>query len=272
MSATPIPRTLALTLYGDLDISTIDQMPPGRQKVLTRQVPSEKRDTAYGFVRKEVQSGRQAFVICPLIEESEAVQAKAATEEYERLSSEVFPDLRLGLLHGRMVARDKEEAMRRFRDGEIDILVSTAVVEVGIDVPNASVMVVEGAHRFGLSQLHQFRGRVGRGDQKSYCLLLAEYSSPEAAKRLSAVERIYDGLQLAEVDLNLRGPGDFFGTRQSGLPTLRVASFSDQDLLRVAREEAAALLRDDPGLESPDHGPLAKEVSRFLEPVGGEVS
>ena len=272
MSATPIPRTLALTLYGDLDISTIDQMPPGRQKVLTRHLPAEKRDSAYGFVRKEVQSGRQAFVICPLIEESEAVQAKAATEEYERLSNEVFPDLRLGLLHGRMAARDKEEAMRRFRDGEIDILVSTAVVEVGIDVPNASVMVVEGAHRFGLSQLHQFRGRVGRGDQKSYCLLLSEYSSPEAAQRLSAVERIHDGLQLAEVDLKLRGPGDFFGTRQSGLPTLRVASLSDQDLLRVAREEAAALLRDDPGLQSPDHGPLAREVSRFLEPVGSEVS
>ncbi len=272
MSATPIPRTLALTLYGDLDISTIDQLPPGRQQVLTRHVPPERRGAAYGFVRKEVKSGRQAFVICPLIEESEAVEARAATEEYERLSTEVFPDLRLGLLHGRMGSRDKEEVMGRFRDGEIDILVSTAVVEVGIDVPNATVMLVEGAHRFGLSQLHQFRGRVGRGEHKSYCLLLSEYSTQEARERLSAVERIHDGFQLAEVDLSLRGPGDFFGTRQSGLPDLRVARLSDQDLLKVAREEAAELLRDDPGLQKPSHAPLAKEVSRFLGRVRDEVS
>ena len=272
MSATPIPRTLALTIYGDLDISTIDQLPPGRQQVLTRQVPPERRDAAYSFVRKEIRNGRQAFVICPLIEESEAVEARAATEEYERLSKEVFPELRLGLLHGRMASRDKEAVMRRFRDGEVDILVSTAVVEVGIDVPNATVMVVEGAHRFGLSQLHQFRGRVGRGEHKSYCLLLSEYSSPEARERLSAVERIHDGFQLAEVDLSLRGPGDFFGTRQSGLPSLRVARLSDQDLLKTAREAAAELLRDDPGLEDPSHEPLSREVFRFLDKVEDEVS
>ena len=272
MSATPIPRTLALTLYGDLDISVIDQLPPGRQRVLTRNVPPERRDAAYGFVRKEILNGRQAFVICPLIEESEAVEARAATGEYERLSSEVFPDLRLGLLHGRMPSGDKAEVMGKFRDGEIDILVSTAVVEVGIDVPNATVMVVEGAHRFGLSQLHQFRGRVGRGEHKSYCLLLADYSSPESRERLSAMERIYDGFQLAEVDLGLRGPGDFFGTRQSGLPSLRVARLSDQDLLKLAREEATALLRDDPKLRKPAHKPLATEVSRFLDRVRDEVS
>jgi ATP-dependent DNA helicase RecG len=272
MSATPIPRTLALTIYGDLDISTIDWLPPGRQPVLTRNVPAERRDAAYGFVRKEVRSGRQAFVICPLIEESDAVEARAATEEYERLSTEVFPDLRLGLLHGRMSPGEKDEVMQRFRNGETDILVSTAVIEVGIDVPNATVMVVEGAHRFGLSQLHQFRGRVGRGEHKSYCLLLSDYSTPEAKERLSAVERIHDGFRLAEVDLSLRGPGDYFGTRQSGLPALRVARLSDQDLLKVAREEAAGLLRDDPGLLKPHHASLAQEVTRFLDQVGTEVS
>ena len=272
MSATPIPRTLAMTLYGDLDISTIDQLPPGRQQVRTRRVPPERRDAAYEFLRREIRGGRQAFVICPLIEESEAVEARAATEEYERLSTEVLPELRLGLLHGRMAPGDKEQVMRRFRDGEIDVMVSTAVVEVGIDVPNASVMVVEGAHRFGLSQLHQFRGRVGRGEHKSYCLLLADYSTPEAMERLSALERIHDGFQLAEVDLDLRGPGDYFGTRQSGLPSLRVARLSDHALFKMAREEAAALLRDDPDLKAPSHEPLSKEVARYLEQVRDEVS
>ena len=272
MSATPIPRTLALTLYGDLDISTIDQLPPGRQQIRTRHVQPERRSEAYDFVRKQVSDGRQAFVICPLIEESEAVEAKAATVEYKRLSTEVFPDLKLGLLHGRMPARDKDRIMRSFRDGEIDILVSTPVVEVGIDVPNATVMVIEGAHRFGLSQLHQFRGRVGRGEHKSYCLLLSEYSTGEAKERLSAVESIHDGFQLAEVDLSLRGPGDYFGTRQSGLPTLRVARLSDQDLLKAAREEAAELIKSDPDLEEPEHKPLAAQVSRFLDRVRDEVS
>ena len=272
MSATPIPRTLTLTLYGDLDISTIDELPSGRRQVLTRQVPSERRDAAYGFVRKEVIDGRQAFIICPLIDESEAIEARAATEEYDRLSKEVFPELRIGLLHGRMASRDKEKVMGKFRDGELDILVSTAVVEVGIDVPNATVMLVEGAHRFGLSQLHQFRGRVGRGEHKSYCLLLSEYSTPEAKERLSAVERINDGFELAEVDLELRGPGDTFGTRQSGLPTLKVARLSDHELLKAARDEAAALLEADPGLQDPAHAPLATEVSRFLDRVRDEVS
>ena len=272
MSATPIPRTLALTLYGDLDISTINELPPGRQRIRTRYVPPDRRQATYDFVRKEIGDGRQAFVICPLIEESAVVEAKAATEEYEKLSSEVFPELRLGLLHGRMAARDKEDVMRRFRDGEIDMLVSTAVVEVGIDVPNATVMLVEGAHRFGLSQLHQFRGRVGRGEHQSYCLLLSEYSTPEAKERLSAVERIHDGFQLAEVDLDLRGPGDYFGTRQSGLPTLRVARLSDHDLLKLAREEAAGLLHEDPDLEKPANAPLAREVSGFLDRVRDEVS
>ena len=272
MSATPIPRTLALTLYGDLDISTIDELPPGRQKIVTRWVPTEKRDDAYGFVRKQVGSGRQAFVICPLIEESEAIEARAATEEYQRLSREVFPDLRLGLLHGRMGAREKERTMAQFRGGELDILVSTPVVEVGIDVPNATVMMVEAADRFGLAQLHQFRGRVGRGEHKSYCLLLAEDPSDLARERLSAIERIHDGFQLAEVDLSLRGPGDLFGTRQSGLPNLRMARLSDQDLLAQAREEAARLLQGDPDLSHPEHRLLAQEVARFQGQVSSEVS
>ena len=272
MSATPIPRTLALTLYGDLDISTIDQLPAGRQQIVTRCVSPERRGKAYDFVRQQVGQGRQTFVVCPLIEESEVVEARAATQEYKRLSHEVFPDLRLGLLHGRMASRDKENVMRQFRDGELDVLVSTPVVEVGIDVANATVMLVEGADRFGLAQLHQFRGRVGRGEHKSYCLLLADDPSPEAEERLQAVERIHDGFQLAEVDLSLRGPGDFFGTRQSGLPTLRMARLSDQDLLKMARAEAETLLKSDPNLQDPTHQELAAQVSRFIGQVSGEIS
>ncbi|MFQ5860835.1 MAG: ATP-dependent DNA helicase RecG [Dehalococcoidia bacterium] len=272
MSATPIPRTLALTLYGDLDIAVIDQLPPGRQGVRTRWAPPEKRWVAYEFVRREVQKGGQAFVICPLIEESEAIQTKAAMEEYDRLSREVFPDLRLGLLHGRMSLKEKEDVMGRFRGGELDLLVSTPVVEVGIDVPNASVMVIEGADRFGLAQLHQFRGRVGRGERQSTCVLLADSPSPEATERLQAMERVQDGFQLAEVDLELRGPGDFFGTRQSGLPSLRMARLTDQELLQTARSEASRMLEEDPELQASQHRLLAQEVSRFLGQVVEEAS
>ncbi len=264
MSATPIPRTLSLTLYGDLDISTIDEMPAGREKVATRWVPPERRDAAYGFVRKQVGEGRQAFVVCPLVNESSSIEAKAATEEFQRLSGEVFPDLRVGLLHGRLSSKEKDAVMRRFRDGELDVLVTTAVVEVGIDVANATIMLIEGAERFGLAQLHQFRGRVGRGEHKSYCLLLSETQSDTAKERLSALERIHDGFQLAEVDLQLRGPGDFFGTRQSGLPMLRMAQISDRQLLETARQEAARLLEEDPGLQAPEHAALAARVTRFV--------
>jgi ATP-dependent DNA helicase RecG len=272
MSATPIPRTLSLTLYGDLDISTIDELPPGRQKIQTRWLGPERRDAAYGFVRKQVQEGRQAFIIYPLIDESEAIEAKAATEEYQRLSREIFPDLRLGLLHGRMSARDKDKVMRQFRDGELDVLVSTAVVEVGIDVTNATVMLIEGADRFGLSQLHQFRGRVGRGEHKSYCILISDDPSEVARERLSALEQIHDGFQLAEVDLELRGPGDFFGTRQSGLPNLRMAQLSDRELLSVAREEATRLMERDPELSAPEHSALATRVAHFLDQVSDEFT
>jgi ATP-dependent DNA helicase RecG len=260
-----------LTLFGDLDISTIDELPEGRQQVSTRWLPPECRQAAHGFVRKQIQAGRQGFVICPLVDESEAIESKAATEEYQRLSREVFPDLRLGLLHGRMSAKDKELVMRGFRDGELDILVSTAVVEVGIDVANATVMLIEGADRFGLAQLHQFRGRVGRGQHKSYCLLLSDSPSETARERLAALEQIHDGFQLAEADLELRGPGDFFGTRQSGLPNLRMAHLSDRQLLEMAREEAAKLRERDPELTAPQHAALAAQVQRLLGQVSAEA-
>ena len=271
MSATPIPRTLSLTLYGDLDISTIDELPAGRQEVATRLLSPGQRKAAYGFVRKQVEAGRQAFVICPLVDESEVIESKAATEEYKRLSQDVFPDLRLGLLHGRMSSKDKDRVMRQFRDGELDILVSTAVVEVGIDVANATVMLIEGADRFGLAQLHQFRGRVGRGEHRSYCLLLSDSPSGTAKERLSALAEIHDGFQLAEVDLELRGPGDFFGTRQSGLPNLRIAQLSDRRLLEAARDEASRIMKEDPGLTAPVHAALAAQVQRFQERVSVEA-
>jgi ATP-dependent DNA helicase RecG len=271
MSATPIPRTLALTLYGDLDLSVIDELPPGRKEIKTKWLRPEQRTRAYDFLRKEIKSGAQAFIICPLIEESESIEAKAAVVEYERLSQEIFLDLKLGLLHGRLAALEKDKVMKRFVDGELDILVSTPVVEVGIDVPNASVMLIEAADRFGLSQLHQFRGRVGRGDRQSYCLLLAENPSPEGSERLQAIEKIQDGFVLAEKDLELRGPGEFFGTRQSGLPDLRMARLSDTSLLELARNEAIALFKEDSGLAMPEHRLMAREMSRVWH-TGGELS
>ncbi len=265
MSATPIPRTLSMTLYGDLDISTINELPAGRQQAQTRLVPQERRADAYEFVRGQVAEGRQAFVVCPLIEESASIESKAATEEYERLSREVFPDLRVGLLHGRMNPRDKDAILRRFSDGGLDVLVTTAVVEVGIDVPNATIMLIEGAERFGLAQLHQFRGRVGRGEHRSYCFLLSSDTRSGAAReRLSALTRTNDGFELAEIDLELRGAGDFFGTRQSGLPALRMAQFSDRNLLESARELATSISAEDPQLKAPEHSALSAEVARFI--------
>jgi len=262
MTATPIPRSLALTLYGDLDLSVIDELPPGRQEIKTRWLAPDQREMAYRFIRKQVQEGRQAFIICPLIEDSEAVEARAAVSEHERLSREVFPDLKLGLVHGKLKPSDKEDAMRRFRSGEFHILVATPVVEVGIDIPNATVMLIEGADRFGLAQLHQFRGRVGRGEHQSYCILLAESPSPESGERLSLLERTHDGFALAEEDLRLRGPGDFFGIRQSGLPDLRMARLSDMKLLELARKEAIDIFKVDSALSAPEHTLLKEQVSR----------
>jgi ATP-dependent DNA helicase RecG len=262
MTATPIPRTLALTLYGDLDLSVINELPAGRKAIKTKWLKPEQQDSAYAFIRRQVGEGRQAFVICPLVEESEAIQAKSAVVEYERLSREVFLDLRLGLLHGRLSAANKDEVMRRFHAGELDILVATPVVEVGIDVPNATVMLVESADRFGLSQLHQFRGRVGRGEYQSYCMLQAEEPSEVGQRRLDIIEKVHDGFQLAEEDLKLRGPGEFFGTRQSGLPDLRMARLSDVAILEAARNEATAVFKKDPHLKKPEHSLLAKELAR----------
>ena len=263
MTATPIPRTLALTVYGDLDVSVIDELPPNRQRVTTLMVLPRERERAYRFLKNEIGQGHQAFIICPLVEESDKLEAKAATEEYERLQEEVFADLRLALLHGRMKAEEKESIMAAFRNGEYDILVSTAVVEVGIDIPNATVMMIEGANRFGLAQLHQFRGRVGRGDAQSHCLLVSDSSSAEARERLRIVESTADGFALAEEDLRLRGPGEFFGTRQSGLPDLKVASLSDSRILEDARRAASSLFEADPGLEQPAHRVLRQRVLEF---------
>jgi ATP-dependent DNA helicase RecG len=255
MTATPIPRTLALTLYGDLDVSVIDEMPPGRQPIVTALRTEAKRPRIYAFIRAELAKGRQAYVVCPLVEESEVVDLKAATEMAERLSTEVFRDYREGLLPGRMSFADKESIMGEFKAGAIRVLVSTTVIEVGIDVPNASVMLVEQAERFGLAQLHQLRGRVGRGPWKSYCILLASDSpGQEARRRLEAMTETQDGFRIAEADLRLRGPGDFFGTRQSGLPEFRVADLlRDGPVLEEARQEAFALVERDPDLSRPEH-------------------
>lgn len=267
MSATPIPRTLALTIYGDLDTSVIDELPPGRREIKTHWLLPRERERAYGFLRSQIEQGHQAFIICPLVEESEKIEAKAAVEEHQRLQDQIFPDLKLGLLHGRLKGEEKEAVMAAFKRREFDILVSTSVVELGIDVPNATVMLVEGANRFGLAQLHQFRGRVGRSEYQSYCLLLSDSSTPEAQERLRAIETTQDGFALAEKDLELRGPGEFFGTRQSGLPELTLARLSDVRILEQARTEAQAFLRDDPDLSKPEHRLLARKVKEFW---GGE--
>lgn len=264
MTATPIPRTLAMTLYGDLDISLIDEMPPGRMPVETKVFPESARMRVYKIVEEEVRKGRQAFIVYPLVEESEKLDLKNATQMAEHLQKEVFPEFRIGLLHGRMKSDEKEAIMMEFKERQIDILVSTTVIEVGIDIPNASVMVVEHAERFGLSQLHQLRGRIGRGQFPSKCILLAQYcSSEEARLRLQAMERTNDGFKIAEQDLELRGPGDFFGIRQSGLPDFRVAHIlRDTAILIEARKEAFRLIQEDPELEKPPHRALREVLGQ----------
>lgn len=250
MTATPIPRTVALTVYGDLDLSVIDELPKNRQKIKTYVVPSKKRADAYGFIQKQIEEGGQAYIITPLIELSETLtSAKAAKVEYERLSKKIFPKLKLGLLHGRIKPKEKEEVMKKFREGRINILVSTSVVEVGMDVHNATVMVIEGAERFGLSQLHQLRGRVGRGSRQSFCLLFTENDLQQNVSRLKNLEKIDNGMLLAELDLKIRGSGEIFGKRQSGRFEFKIASFSDLSLIEKTRKAAQKLLQDNPALD-----------------------
>jgi ATP-dependent DNA helicase RecG len=268
MSATPIPRTLALTIYGDLDVSVIDEMPAGRTPIKTKWLTSSQRERAYGFIRRQVADGRQAFIVYPLVEESERTEAKAAVEEHARLQEKIFPNLRLGLLHGRLRSEEKDAVMRAFSDGALDVLIATSVVEVGIDVPNATVIVIEGAERFGLAQLHQFRGRVGRGEYPSYCLLLSDADEGESVRRLQALETNTDGFALAQIDLELRGPGDFLGTRQSGLPPLRTAQLTDLRTLESARTAAKQIFAADPQLSAPEHRALANLVAAFWSSAG----
>lgn len=261
MTATPIPRTLAMTIYGDLDVSTLDEMPPGRLPVITTW--SRTAAEAYGVVRDEVRKGRQAFIICPVIEESAESDMRSVVAEHKELQSLTFSDLNVGLLHGRMKAVQKDETLAAFRRGEFDILVATSVVEVGIDVPNATVMVIRDAHRFGLAQLHQFRGRVGRGGDQAFCVLLSSAEGDEAVERLHALTATEDGFALAEEDLRLRGPGEFWGTRQSGLPALRVAQLGDLKTIELARGVAREILAGDPELEAPEHTLIREGVMRF---------
>jgi len=262
MTATPIPRTLALALYGEMTLSVIDEMPPGRIPVETRVIDPRHRSDAYAIVRREVEAGHQAFVICPLIEESESVIARSATAEFERLQREEFPaPLRMGLIHGRM--KDKDDVMQRFASGDIQILVATAVVEVGVDVPNATVMMIEGADRFGLAQLHQFRGRIGRGSAGSRCLLLADDPSERVLARLELVSRIRDGFRLAEEDMRLRGLGELMGARQHGMSDVAMEALQQPELLNDVRQEAELIVRADPSLDG--NPALKAAVIRRLE-------
>jgi ATP-dependent DNA helicase RecG len=268
MSATPIPRSLALSLYGDLDLALLDEMPPGRQEIKTRWLATRERERGYAFVRGQLREGRQAYIIYPLVEASDKIDAQSAVEEHKRLEAEVFGDFRVGLVHGRLRASEKEAVMRQFYDGELDVLVSTTVIEVGVDVPNSTIIMIENANRFGLAQLHQLRGRVGRGRHQSYCLLIADGENGGAEERLAALETTNDGFILAEKDLEIRGPGEFFGRRQSGLPELQLASLMDMEMLELAQNEARTLFAADPELTRPEHQYLRTQVERFWENAG----
>lgn len=267
MSATPIPRTLALIIYGDLDVSIIDELPPGRKKVDTFAVGEDMRERIYNFMLKQVKDGRQVFVVCPAIDENEErpQNLKSAKEYSAELQSKVFPDLRVGCVHGKMKTSEKDRTMQAFVDGEIDILVSTTVIEVGVDVPNASLMVVENAERFGLSQLHQLRGRVGRGTHKSYCILFSDVDNEISKSRLKVMEQTSDGFKISEEDLKLRGPGDFFGSRQHGLPEMHIADLcTDIRVLHDAQEAAQELLKNDPELSKPENERLRRRIGELF--------
>lgn len=272
MSATPIPRTLALMVYGELDISVIDQLPPNRQPVKTYKISSGKRERAFGFIRQHLDRGLQAYIVCPLVEEDtekEATGLCAATGYMEELANGAFSGYTIGLLHGKMKSTDKDRVMSDFKSGQIQLLVSTTVVEVGVDVPNAVIMMVENAERFGLSQLHQLRGRVGRGAEQSHCILLSDSRSQDTLDRLQMMCRSNDGFQIAEYDLQTRGPGNFLGQQQHGLPSLRIADLStDADTVTEARQAAKQVLSVDPDLSQPQHAALRAAVGRLMDVVG----
>ena len=270
MSATPIPRTLGLLLYGDLDISVLDELPPGRKPIRTWFITGKKRRDMYGFLDRQIEAGHQVYIVCPAIEENEAdAGMKAVKQYYAETACKLLPNRRVGLLHGKLKPREKDEIMQRFKAGELDVLVSTTVIEVGVDVPNATVMVIENAERFGLSALHQLRGRVGRGAADSCCILISDNENQSVRERLHFLCRTSDGFEVARYDLETRGPGDFFGEAQHGMPTLQVADLvQDTRTLRVAQEEAKALLAADPNLARPEHRALSDEVERLFATTG----
>ena len=274
MTATPIPRTLALILYGDLDISIIDELPPGRQTIQTLAIEKRKRELYYmSKVREEIQKGRQVYVVCPLVEESENLDLESATEVYDELRNNFFKDLRIGLLHGRMKASEKDQVMELFKNHQLDLLVSTTVIEVGVNVPNASLMIIENAERFGLAQLHQLRGRVGRGSEKSYCTLIYGSKTQVCKNRMSIMEETNDGFKISERDLELRGPGDFFGTRQHGLPELRVANlFKHIKILKLVQKEARMIYAQDPSLCLKENETIRLKVEEMFKTIGGNIS
>ncbi len=270
MSATPIPRTLGLIIYGDLDISIIDEYPAGRQKIATYCVDSSYNARVYNYIKKFIAEGRQAYIVCPLVDENEALGIKSASEYYEELSENQFKDYTVGLLHGKMKPKDKESVMRRFAAGEIQLLISTTVIEVGIDVPNAALMVIENAERFGLSQLHQLRGRIGRGEYSSACILISDVKSGDTKRRLDVIKNNTDGFKIADEDLKLRGPGDFLGSRQHGLPDMKIADiFADRETLHSAGKEAEELLKRDPMLHDAENAGLRAEITELFRSLNG---
>lgn len=270
MSATPIPRTLGLIIYGDLDISIIDEYPAGRQKIATYCVDSSYNARVCNYIKKFIAEGRQAYIVCPLVDENEALGIKSASEYYEELSENQFKGYTVGLLHGKMKPKDKESVMRRFAAGEIQLLISTTVIEVGIDVPNAALMVIENAERFGLSQLHQLRGRIGRGEYSSACILISDVKSGDTKRRLDVIKNNTDGFKIADEDLKLRGPGDFLGSRQHGLPDMKIADiFADRETLHSAGKEAEELLRRDPMLHDAENAGLRSEITELFRRLNG---
>jgi len=263
MTATPIPRSLALVLFGDLDISIINEMPKDRKPIITKIIDESRRQQAYNFIRQQIKDGRQAFVICPLIDASDKLGIKSVKEEFKKLDSIIFPELPIGILHGKLKSKEKEQIMQDFMDKKIKILVATSVVEVGVDVPNATIMMIEGADRFGLAQLHQFRGRVGRGEHQSYCFLFTDNESQKTNERLQAMEKYADGFTLAKIDLKHRGPGEVYGTAQKGFPEFKIATLFDHEIIKQAQTEAQKIVESDFKLIT--HPVLKEKIKEWRE-------